>query len=183
MSIGRPPRALAEIEAGLILQLSSCFVADRKRGCWNWTGLLFGNGYGRLRRHAARSRFSYRAHVAAYQLHVGEVPPGLFVCHTCDNKRCVNPAHLWLGTNRDNQRDAASKGTFARYWTAKRRAEKSLISRGKGNPMYGRRGITAPAFGRTGAKHPMFGKYHSEEAKRKISESLKKYYQGVSRNA
>jgi len=46
----------------------------------------------------------------AYRVWKGAIPDGMFVCHTCDVKRCINPDHLWLGTNRDNIKDAISKG-------------------------------------------------------------------------
>lgn len=76
-------------------------------GCWLWEGALYGNGYGRLRR-SVKECFGLansRVHIAAYVLAKGFVPDGLFVCHTCDVKRCFNPEHLWPGTNQDNQVD------------------------------------------------------------------------------
>jgi hypothetical protein len=50
------------------------------------------------------------AHRAAYRFWVGEIPDGLFVCHRCDNRRCCNPAHMFLGTPLDNHRDCIAKG-------------------------------------------------------------------------
>ena len=75
-------------------------------GCWYWTGSKFKAGYGSLLIEGK----SKQAHRVSYQLHKGEITNGLFVCHTCDNKICVNPDHLWLGTCLDNVKDMIDKG-------------------------------------------------------------------------
>lgn len=81
---------------------------DRGRpdACWNWTAQIDRDGYGRFR-YGGKKR---GAHQVSYMLCVGEIPEGLFVCHSCDNPRCVNPAHLWVGTALDNNRDKVRKG-------------------------------------------------------------------------
>ncbi len=100
--------------------LAERFWAKVKRpetGCWTWTGVK-SNGYGRMK---IRRRF-YVAHRISYELNVGPIPAGLFVCHHCDNPPCVRPDHLFLGTNSDNQRDSVAKGRFplgARHHNAK----------------------------------------------------------------
>ena len=74
--------------------------------CWLWTGHINDSGYGLLilRRHRMR------AHRAAWQLSGGDLPPGMSVCHTCDNPWCVRPEHLFLGTHQENMRDGVRKG-------------------------------------------------------------------------
>lgn len=80
----------------------------KKDGCWDWSGSVYKNpGYPHL---GFGSKRKYYCHVLSYVLHVGSIPQGMHVCHTCDNKRCTNPGHLFLGSNLDNARDARKKG-------------------------------------------------------------------------
>jgi hypothetical protein len=84
-------------------------------GCWVWTGALFTTGYGLL----TIDRKLWRVHRLSWTLMRGPIPPRFQVCHHCDNPPCINPNddHLFLGTNRDNQRDKAAKG---RHWQQKK---------------------------------------------------------------
>jgi hypothetical protein len=76
--------------------------ATKGDGCWIWQAARNSGGYGEYR--------GGYAHRYAYEQAVGPIPPGMHVLHRCDNPPCINPAHLWVGTNLDNVRDAQAKG-------------------------------------------------------------------------
>jgi HNH endonuclease len=79
--------------------------------CWEWRGSVNNKGYGRLpERRGPGVRKAVIAHRLAYQFGVGPIPEGQCVLHRCDNRKCCNPQHLFIGTIADNNRDMWIKG-------------------------------------------------------------------------
>lgn len=79
---------------------------DLNGGCWLWSGATNSSGYGHLK---AGGRATL-AHRMSFEIHCGAIPAGAGVCHRCDVPACVNPAHLFLGSQLDNVRDMIAKG-------------------------------------------------------------------------
>lgn len=78
--------------------------------CWEWQSSLMHKGYGQFHFEGKIKR----THRVAYEITHGSIPDGLHVLHTCDNRKCCNPAHLFLGTTQKNTQDMVNKGRQAR---------------------------------------------------------------------
>ena len=116
-------------------------------GCWEWFGAIDPSGYGT---HGRSPGKECRAHRIAYIRAKGEIPEGLVVRHTCDNRRCVNPDHLLVGTKTDNANDRTARrrtGNLGKFGPAnhcwgrvqsQEEKDKRLASRAKSRALGGK---------------------------------------------
>lgn len=89
----------------LIENFKAKFITGTEEECWNWTAALDGKGYGQL-------RYGYKQYISSrlsWEVFRGPIPEGMLVLHKCDNRKCVNPNHLYIGTYSDNMGDRESR--------------------------------------------------------------------------
>ena len=94
-------------------RFESSYELEPNTGCWLWTGFLVGHGkfkYAGIK----HQRKILKGHRLSWEFHRGVIPRGLHVCHHCDTPPCVNPDHLFVGTNSDNMQDMIRKGRQVR---------------------------------------------------------------------
>lgn len=94
----------------LAQRIAGKHAVDPATGCWIWTGAKNRNGYGIFTVERGRKRRGVLAHRASFEVHVGPIPEGALICHRCDRRDCINPAHLYEGTPQTNMDDKAARG-------------------------------------------------------------------------
>lgn len=109
-------------------------MIEIKNGCWVWKGDLHPNGYGYTTNYETNKR--EHIHRVSFRIFKGEIPEGLYVCHHCDNRKCIAPHHLFLGTAKENMQDAKIKGRLEHIKLMHPKGEKNTSSKLKESDMH-----------------------------------------------
>lgn len=121
-------------------------------GCWLWVGHIESSGYGRTKINGKK----VSAHRWSYELNCGEIPGGLCVLHKCDNRRCVRPSHLFLGTHQDNTDDMRKKGRRTQRGETHGRAKVTEMQVLEMRRIYKAGGVTQTALAKKYGLHPVY---------------------------
>lgn len=106
-------------------RFNKSYKINEQNGCWEWVKQLNVGGYGKIDLNDANGkRVTRQGHRISYVLFYGEIPEKMQVLHKCDNRRCVNPNHLFIGTQKDNIHDMLSKGRHVSGWSSRFRIKK-----------------------------------------------------------
>lgn len=117
------------------------FKINEENGCWEWQKGFTKYGYGAFAKESSKSLLAHRV---SFELYNGYLPSDMLVCHRCDNPKCVNPRHLFLGTHKDNTQDSVKKGRFMSEKRLKTQ-EKLWETRRKNNPDSGKQELIHPS--------------------------------------
>lgn len=96
-----------------------CKIMNRtiRNNCWEWQGKINESGYGCFQENIEGKRYYLIAHRISYEEFIGDIPKNKCVCHSCDNPKCCNPEHLWIGTHKENIHDCINKGRRNNQYT------------------------------------------------------------------
>lgn len=105
-------------------RFAALYIPEPNSGCWLWTGAENGKGYGEIAKSRSKPITSHRA---SWMINRGEIPRGKLVLHTCDNRLCVNPDHLYIGTYIDNRADMLSRGRWKHPFSERKSCSKGHV--------------------------------------------------------